>query len=536
VPYDADTPLAIVFKHLNEPLPIPSRLNPAIPPAVEKVILKALAKDPDDRFQSAGALAQALTAAVAGQESPAQVYEYVTPEARAETPAKTAVMEPQRAKPARRKWLPFVIGGVGALVLAAVAVVVILSVLSDEEGNRPTEPKAPVAGVTPAAPGPAGKEPSPLPPDAAAKPEARVHYERGVVALTEAGDPHKALPELTMALEIDPNFAEAYHMRGVAHQMLGEFDRAEQDFSKAIALKPDLVEAYLDRARLYLHDLQRNDEALADLNMAIELAPEYAPAYVERAQYYLWQGQLDQAQADIERALELEPDMPHALTMMGEFHYVRFECQEALPYLNRSVELMPEDPWPWEMLGQCYRLLGLYDEALGTYERGLLANRDGVPLYYGRAFVYLDLEELDAALADFERVLRIEPNHAGARYGRGQVYAADGRYEEAIADFTWVIENAHEDEYIWPYFVDTHPLVDRADAHYALGDVDAALADLTALMKRDPGSHVAYYHRGLLYKELGRYDEARADLEEAWRLAPDPEWQAKIEAELQDLK
>jgi tetratricopeptide (TPR) repeat protein/tRNA A-37 threonylcarbamoyl transferase component Bud32 len=536
VPYDADTPLAIVFKHLNEPLPIPSRLNPDIPPAVEKVILKALAKDPDDRFQSAGALADALTAAVAGEPLPAQGYELVTPAVRAKGPAETAVLEPGPAEPTRRKWLPFVLGGVGAVALAAVAVIVILSVLPDEEGEWPEESQVPVAGATRAAPGPAEKEPSPLPPDAVANPEALVHYERGVVALMEAGDPHKALPELSMALEIDPNFAEAYHMRGVAHQMLGEFDRAEQDFSEAIARKPDLVEAYLDRGRLYLHELRREDEALADFNMAIELAPEHALAYVERARYYLWQGQEDRARADVEHALELQPDIPEALTMMGEFHYMRFECQEALPYLHRSVELMPEDPWPWEMLGHCFRLLGLYDEALGTYEQGLLANRDGVPLYYGRAFVYLELEELDAALADFERVLRIDPNHAGAHYGRGLVHAADGRYEEAITDFTWVIENAHEDEYVWPYFVDTHPLVDRAYAHYELGEVDAALADLNALMERVPGFHIAYYHRGLLYKELGRYDEARADLEEAWRLAPDPEWQAMVEEELQDLE
>jgi tRNA A-37 threonylcarbamoyl transferase component Bud32 len=67
VPFDADTPYAIVLKHITAPLPRPCSLNPDLPEAVERVILKALAKDPDDRFQSAGDLGRALRAAVEGQ-------------------------------------------------------------------------------------------------------------------------------------------------------------------------------------------------------------------------------------------------------------------------------------------------------------------------------------------------------------------------------------------------------------------------------------------------------------------------------------
>ncbi|HSH02093.1 MAG TPA: protein kinase [Anaerolineae bacterium] len=52
VPFQADTPLAVIFKHVQEPLPIPSQINPQISPAVERVILKMLMKDPNQRFQS----------------------------------------------------------------------------------------------------------------------------------------------------------------------------------------------------------------------------------------------------------------------------------------------------------------------------------------------------------------------------------------------------------------------------------------------------------------------------------------------------
>ncbi len=63
VPFDADTPLAILMKHVNEPLPLPSSLNPNIPDALERVLLKALSKNPEDRFQSAHEMSEAIRAA-----------------------------------------------------------------------------------------------------------------------------------------------------------------------------------------------------------------------------------------------------------------------------------------------------------------------------------------------------------------------------------------------------------------------------------------------------------------------------------------
>lgn len=59
-PFDADTPLAILMKHLNDPLPLPRSLDPNLPAAFEAFTLKALAKPPKDRFQSATEMAVML--------------------------------------------------------------------------------------------------------------------------------------------------------------------------------------------------------------------------------------------------------------------------------------------------------------------------------------------------------------------------------------------------------------------------------------------------------------------------------------------
>jgi serine/threonine protein kinase len=59
-PYEADTPLDVLVKQVSEPLPKPSQFRKDIPAEVEKILLLALAKKPDDRYQSMGEMAQAL--------------------------------------------------------------------------------------------------------------------------------------------------------------------------------------------------------------------------------------------------------------------------------------------------------------------------------------------------------------------------------------------------------------------------------------------------------------------------------------------
>jgi serine/threonine protein kinase len=64
VPYTAETPVAVVFKHIQEPLPSARKLNPNLSEALELVLLKSLAKNPDDRYQTADQLVQAVQRAI----------------------------------------------------------------------------------------------------------------------------------------------------------------------------------------------------------------------------------------------------------------------------------------------------------------------------------------------------------------------------------------------------------------------------------------------------------------------------------------
>jgi serine/threonine protein kinase len=71
VPYRAETPMAVIIKHVTAPLPLPRTINPEVPDGVEQVILRALAKNREDRYTSAGAMMRAYRVAIAEAESEA---------------------------------------------------------------------------------------------------------------------------------------------------------------------------------------------------------------------------------------------------------------------------------------------------------------------------------------------------------------------------------------------------------------------------------------------------------------------------------
>ena len=157
VPYNAETPIAIVFKHIQDPLPSARKLNPELPESVELVLLKALAKSPEDRYQSMGDFLQATLKAIPETDvadktvlqrpAPAASIEE-TLVAEAQTSLPTPTVSPQAsarriesgvgtagsAKP--RRFPMWALAGVGALALAAIAIVLVLGMAN--RGARPT--------------------------------------------------------------------------------------------------------------------------------------------------------------------------------------------------------------------------------------------------------------------------------------------------------------------------------------------------------------------------------------------------------------
>jgi len=99
VPFVADTPLAIIFKHISDPLPLPSLIKPDIPASIEQVILKALAKDPRDRFSTAAEFAAAWKRALEEKEPARRAPEIISAPASHATTAPVTRAAPKSGRP-----------------------------------------------------------------------------------------------------------------------------------------------------------------------------------------------------------------------------------------------------------------------------------------------------------------------------------------------------------------------------------------------------------------------------------------------------
>jgi len=86
----------------------------------------------------------------------------------------------------------------------------------------------------------------------------------------ERGDFQEALTDHTKAIELEPNYTDAYYGRGLAKSSLQDYQGAIVDFTKAIDLNPDHSDAFYSRANAYL-GLGQKSKALADFMKTIDL-------------------------------------------------------------------------------------------------------------------------------------------------------------------------------------------------------------------------------------------------------------------------
>jgi len=117
-------------------------------------------------------------------------------------------------------------------------------------------------------------------------------------------DAQKAIEYLNEAIKLKPDLAEAYNNRANAYTELKQYDRAIEDYNEAIRLKPNYAHAYYNRGSNYI-DLKQYDRAIEDYNETIRLKPDETNAYVNRGNTYLTQGNKELGCSDAQKACEL---------------------------------------------------------------------------------------------------------------------------------------------------------------------------------------------------------------------------------------
>ncbi len=119
LPFQGTNQATLLYQHLHEPPPPLHRWNPTVPPEVEQVVLKAMAKEPAQRYATAGEMARELELAARRTLFPAPVRRPAEPEKAPPPPSRTrpvpAFFPPFLAWIRRRRWA--VLGGIGAILL-----------------------------------------------------------------------------------------------------------------------------------------------------------------------------------------------------------------------------------------------------------------------------------------------------------------------------------------------------------------------------------------------------------------------------------
>ena len=118
--------------------------------------------------------------------------------------------------------------------------------------------------------------------------------------------------------------AEQYYLEGTTQSIKGNFKKAIKLLSKAIELLPEYQDAYIHRSIAYINQGE-NDHALADLNYVIEKNSGNDIAYYNRSIANMGFGKTDLALADIESAILLAPKEAEYYNHRSIIHSVREE-------------------------------------------------------------------------------------------------------------------------------------------------------------------------------------------------------------------
>ena len=119
-------------------------------------------------------------------------------------------------------------------------------------------------------------------------------------------DYKNAISAYSRALQINPNFAEAYNNRGNAYVQLKNYQQAMQDLQNAVRLNNADARIHNNLGGVYLL-LENYNAAISEYTQAINLNPNLFSAYFNRSLAYCYTNRFQEALPDVQRAMQLNP-------------------------------------------------------------------------------------------------------------------------------------------------------------------------------------------------------------------------------------
>ena len=195
---------------------------------------------------------------------------------------------------------------------------------------------------------------------------------------------------------------------------------------------------------------------------------------------------------------------------------------QAQQMCEKAIELDPKYAGAYAVLGWTYWLDYFYgwnpDRAQSLERAFALGQRaaaldDSLPLPRRvLSFVYLGKTQHDQAIAEAERAVALDPNNSEGYMNLGSILVLAGRPEEAIG----LIEKAMR---LNPHYPPPY-LNQLGFAYLVAGRYEEALGPLKKALTLNPNLMFSHLNLAVCYAELGRLEEARAEVAEVLRIVP----------------
>jgi tetratricopeptide (TPR) repeat protein len=376
-----------------------------------------------------------------------------------------------------------------------------------------------------------------------------------------------AVDDFTRALDRDPQMATGYMNRGYVWNDLRMATNAEQDFRKAILLRPDYGEAHLGLAYSLLQ-LRRAQAALKEAELAERSLGESGSLHLAKAEAYRQRAMLGEAESEYERALKLPPVDETTFLSLSDTQYRLHRYQASADTLKQALTLSPDNPLANAQLARSYASLDRDDDATkaiqaaektgGNDYRILLAtadallvmgNRDQAMQRYTRALDLSDSDRLHVRLAlarlfaqghqPADVLQQVALAFAEARVTDPAVVTADDYLNAAD-----ILMSVNQFELAQRLFTRAEALgADQvtvatgiANASLALGDTRSAETLLTSMNGEDPNEQRQNYPYlvalGNVYRQRGDKTRALSLFAQANALQPDDPEARTAEIEL----
>jgi tetratricopeptide (TPR) repeat protein len=253
--------------------------------------------------------------------------------------------------------------------------------------------------------------------------------------LYEGYDP--AIRDLKMAISLDSQFVEAYHLLADTYLDYYNSRMAMNTMYHAAQRFPTRIPTLLKLTE-YQYLLEMNDGARMSIDRILTLDPLNGDAYFWRGMIHRDADERVEAIRAFQKATELDPFIIDAWIECGKL-MAKEGRPLALRFLQNAIQLDSLNPHTWHALAEYYQDLDMLDESLATY-RTLI----GFNPYYADAFlnsglIYFEMDSLEQARKQFDLALKVDPAMVVAWLGRGNTFELEGDLEAARSDYEQVL-------------------------------------------------------------------------------------------------